>query len=141
MRLRAMIRRITDVLYRPLAAAVLTILLFSVPPGCTREPVKLYAGPDRPAEETAVLRSGWGTFITSIDGQSHFRAAILLPGQHRIVAIEDRGCAASGHTTYIEFDAEPGQFYRIETQRRRSRASVWIVDEGTGKIVAGSKPD
>lgn len=154
-------RCVTGMSFRPMVSLVLAVLVFSLLAGCAETPVKVYPGSDLPKERTAVIRNsmfehfyvvaGYEIRIELIDGlrvKGH-RTFDILPGPHSVsfsylYSSQYYGISYPGH---LEFNAEAGHVYNLHGDHRAKLFAVphefsfWIVDETTGKIVAGAKPD
>ena len=129
---------------------VLTSLVFLS--GCAQlelKPLKLYDGPDRPAQETAKferLKPAGSDFIDGTRSFSRFSHYLFLPGRHGIAffgTIPKLYHSLSGNTYagYVEFEAKAGRTYRLQHTLSGERVWSWIVDQDTGEVVAGEKLD
>jgi hypothetical protein len=133
---------------KSLHAAVLLSLASCLPGGLNLKPgpIKLYEGPNQPAESLAVIENDPNMFLVSVDSQSLRRwtqshdilTIHVLPGRRIIVAGPSvRAGFVSMDAARIEFVAEPGHRYVVS---RRvvggSRSTEWtavFTDVTTGK--------
>jgi hypothetical protein len=115
-------------------------------------PYKLYAGPERPLEELAVVQLGnadAAEFNGRLVTRGDWSEVHLLPGEHVIrwqtefgvsVMIEPTGFATYG--TEMTAQLEAGRVYRLRADRTKGvgyRAYLWIEDASTGAVVAGTR--
>ena len=124
-------------------------------PACSSLPqdsYKLYAGPNRPLEELAVVRLG-DQYHVRIDGLSASRAdwaeVHLLPGYHSIewettfaVSVLVNVNGWDTRRTMASPYLEPGHVYLLEADRTVGggyQMYQWLEDLTTGEVVAGEQ--
>ena len=130
-------------------------------------PVKSYPGPDLPREQVATIRSGINFYglswviaaIDAVDGEKTLRRADevnwgkieILPGEHEVsaslwiavltpVTLVNRG--STPEFRRLTFVAEAGESYLVDGSwgGGPEKNAVWIVNERTKEVVAGTKP-
>ena len=109
--------------------------------------VQTYEGSKKAAHEVAILRTNVGeltmttTWVTRVDGRElvvAYSEIELLPGR-RTLAINLTG-GVLRTTATVSLDAKAGGIYRLHGTVQRGNFLVWIVDQGTGEVVAGQQP-
>ncbi len=129
-------------------------------------PVKNYPGPDLPREQVATIRSGINFYglswviavIDAVDGEKILRTADevnwgrieILPGEHEVsaslwvsvltpVTLVNRG--STPEFRRLTFAAEAGESYIVDGSwgGGSEKNAIWIVNERTKEIVAGTK--
>jgi hypothetical protein len=110
---------------------VVCLLLAFVTGGCAG----FYAEPDLPADQVARV------VLHTIDGQLPpvSNRATLRPGQH-VFSATYATLSSQGQPIRFTFEAEAGHKYVIRGRSLGGAWQGWIVDETTGRVVAG-RPD
>jgi hypothetical protein len=125
---------------KPFFGPIAALLVLSLPVGCTTTK-KMYEGPELPGDQIAVVSTsgnpglGKHTHIISVEGISTWKVdnAEVLPGDSTFEIVHGLGgCAGYDYSGIISFEARAGHEYQIETERD----FIWVVDKGTGEIVA-----
>ena len=109
--------------------------------------VQTYEGSKKAAHEVAILRTNVGeltmttTWVTRVDGKElvvAYTEIELLPGPHTLVINLTGGVLRAAAT--VSLDAKAGRIYRLQGTVHRGNFLAWIVDQGTGEVVAGLQP-
>ena len=125
-------------------ALLMAVALFLSACGGT---VQTYEGSKKAAQEVAFLRTNVGeltmttTWVTRVDGKElvvAYTEIELLPGR-RTLGINLTGGVLRAAAT-VSLDAQAGRIYRLHGMVQRGDFFAWIVDQGTGEVVAGQKP-
>lgn len=129
-----------------MAALVLAALSLAA---CAGAPTKAYTGPVLPAEQTALITSGFHTDIVSIDGiKVSGLSAVVPPGQHTIILrpgsdLENPYGYSQAYTFYsltdgsLNFTAEAGHKYLVDVNVGEARPEQNKSDNelsGTGFV-------
>ena len=142
------------------------LLLFAFLHACAvQDPVQLYSGPKRPAEETVHLRVPGPITVVKLDGkevdvpslENDYYNIYLLPGLHRIdfkyvlfwgdntsgmvvasdvVAVETRMSAGKTYTLTYHEPATEEEAYEMSQAFKAT-----LVEQGTGRKVASRTPE
>jgi hypothetical protein len=110
---------------------------------CSSAPMKGYTGPERPANETALIRSAdIGISIESCDNiKATSNTIIILPGEH-IVGMSFKDPDPEGYysigTAFARFTSEAGHTYLVDKKLHSAPGmfSPLIIDQATGKQVS-----
>ena len=109
--------------------------------------VQTYEGSKKAAHEVAILRTNVGeltlttTWVPRVDGKELVVAYTdieLLPGRRTLGIALTGGLLRAAAT--LSLDAKAGRIYRLHGMVQRLDFIVWIVDQGTGEVVAGQQP-
>jgi len=126
------------------SALLIAAALFLSACGAT---VQTYEGSKKPADEVAILKTNVGelttttTWVTRVDGKDlvvAYSDIELLPGR-RSLGINLTGGILRAAAT-VSLDAKAGRIYRLHGTVRGASFLAWIVDQGTGEVVAGQQP-
>ena len=113
--------------------------------------MRQYEGPERPANQIAVLTKpkGTGAVINSIDGKfrgiGDLERHEFLPGSHTLlvhfVSAATGALRFSADPLRLTFDAQPGSTYTLiaRSDPGERQWTAWIEDAATKEIVA--KPE
>lgn len=113
--------------------------------------MRTYSGTQLPPEKVALLKGAWNEYFISsvvghirkVDGKDAYGGKVeILPGKHEIVvylAIIGPGSITNGIPQTFTIIAEAGHTYKVDGNWNKGDNQIWIVDEQTGKIVAGKK--
>ena len=107
--------------------------------------VQTYEGPKKATHEVALVKTNIGqaaldaVWVGRLDGKElvlAYSELELAPGSHATQILIKRGFLTRSKA--ISFDAKAGHTYRVSGEFNSGTA--WLVDEGTGELVAGEKP-
>ncbi len=142
-------------MYILLLALICGVLWLVDPPECPI--VQIYAGPQLPPDDIAIVKTSyhWCLFGASVDTNilkadernvpQHVCGIEVLPGEHKLDCY-----VTAGIPTMVWSDEAPqafslwieaGHVYEVDANCRLlgfGDHQMWIVDEQTGNIVAGS---
>ena len=150
----------TEPRLHPVSAA-LSLLIAVAVSGCGT--MKAYSGPELPPEEIAVIKPermlGQRVTITSVDGKEAdfgINSFAVKPGRHEVAVntvacstipiyvsgsfIYIPACKSSASTTLLMY-ADAAQTYVVKGKLKYGGDLYWIVNETTGQIVAGDRPE
>lgn len=128
--------------------------------------LQTYPGPQLPREQVATLKTQFKfyafvtiyTRVVLIDGQSkYFQEGFylygdveLLPGLHELEVVVVRSIGSGyfplspsedyGPRRSLSFSAEAGHVYKLHGNWNSGDSEMWVVDEETGRVVAGKQP-
>jgi len=107
--------------------------------------MQAYDGPKKPASEIAVIKTNIGelaldaVWVGQLDGKRldlAYAELEIAPGPHQAQILIKRGFVTRGIPA--SFDAKAGHTYRIKGDFHLGK--TWVLDEGTGELVAGERP-
>lgn len=110
---------------------------------------KMYPGPERPAEDVAVVTgartvAGVRIFFIGTDGDGNEIPVYKIElgvGRHEInVQVGEAKGTKFPILRTISFDALGGHAYQVKGLDWDKRIWVWIEDTDTGQVVGGEKP-
>ncbi len=126
------------------------LVLFLATTGCTT--VQTYPGPQLSPDKVAIIKGATNYYVISVvggnvlkvDGQTVSGDVIeMLPGKREVVVnlrITGPNETIYGIPQTFSFIAEAGHVYKVDGNWNRGNNQIWILDEQTKLIVAGSKP-
>ncbi len=130
--------------------------------GCAKHR-QAYLGLQRPAEDVAIIKTGIEFYflvgaiennVFKVDGKDfkdqwrYFWDLEVLPGKHTL-SVEDfvKNCDKFGGcekihrgTGYVNFIAEAGHAYHLESELEDGKLYFWLEDAETGEVVSEEKP-
>jgi hypothetical protein len=138
--------------HRGLAAAVVLLAILLVLEACSLSrlfptEIKGYEGPERPDAELAVISQAYGKPIADIlkvtaKGQVVYAGGEptpiirLLPGEYGILY---QRCGDTRQTCVLRSDVVQLEAGHVYVARGLASKSVWIVDETTDEVIAGTE--